>query len=226
MQVSLLDVIGPVMVGPSSSHTAGAARLGWLACKCWGRPVKRVELFLRGSFSATYWGHGTDRALAAGLLGYAPDDARIPKALEIAREEGLVLSFYSETVDGAHPNSVRFRFHDQENRSMEIIGASIGGGAVEIVAIDGFRLSVSGELPCLVTFHRDLPGVVAAVATELARLEVNIATMNLHRQGRGEIAAMVIEMDESLDGPVAQSVLAVHPALERILMLPTAGGER
>lgn len=223
--MSLLDVIGPVMVGPSSSHTAGAARLGWLARQCWGRPMTKVQLFLRGSFAATYWGHGTDRALAAGLLGFAPDDPRIPQALDIAREQGLALSFFSEEVDGAHPNSVRFTFWNDEGVSMDVIGASIGGGAVEIRSIDGFSLSVSGELPCLVTFHRDQRGVVAAVAGELARLGVNIATMNLHRQGRGEIAAMVIEIDESLNDRVAQGILAVHPALERVLLLPKAGGE-
>lgn len=223
--MSLLDVIGPVMVGPSSSHTAGAARLGWLARQCWGRPVTKVDLFLRGSFAATYWGHGTDRALAAGLLGFAPDDSRIPKALEIAREQGLDITLFSEEVDGAHPNSVRFTFRNDEGVSMDVIGASIGGGAVELRSIDGFSLSVSGEMPCLVTFHRDQRGVVAAVAGELARLGVNIATMNLHRQGRGEIAAMVIEIDDSLDNGAAREILAVHPALERVLLLPRSGGE-
>lgn len=223
--MSLLDVIGPVMVGPSSSHTAGAARLGWLARQCWGRPVTRADLFLRGSFAATYWGHGTDRALAAGLLGFAPDDPRIPQALDIARKEGLEIRLFSEEVDGAHPNSVRFCFHDEEGLSLDVIGASIGGGAVEILSIDGFRLSISGELPCLVTFHRDKPGVVAAVAGELSRQGVNIATMHLHRQGRGEVAAMVIEIDGSIDEKAAREILAVHPALERVLLLPRAGGD-
>jgi L-serine dehydratase len=187
--------------------------------------VTKVDLFLRGSFAATYWGHGTDRALAAGLLGFAPDDPRIPQALEISVRDGLEIRFFAEEVDGAHPNSVRFTFRNEEGLSLEVIGASIGGGAVEILSIDGFRLSVSGELPCLVTFHRDQPGVVAAVAGELSRLGVNIATMHLHRQGRGEVAAMVIEIDGSLDDSVPQRILDVHTALERVLLLPRAGGD-
>lgn len=222
--MSLLDIIGPVMVGPSSSHTAGAARLGWLARECWGRPVSLVDLYLRGSFAATYWGHGTDRALAAGLLGFRPDDSRIPDALRIAREKGIEIGLFSEEVDGAHPNSVRFSFRNREGESMDVIGASTGGGAVELQSIDGFSLSVSGELPCLVTFHRDEPGVVATVAGELARLGVNIAAMNLHRQGRGELAAMVIEIDEALKPGEVRRLPAIHPALERVLLLPGTGG--
>lgn len=222
--MSLLDIIGPVMVGPSSSHTAGAARLGWLARECWGRPVSCVDLFLRGSFAATYWGHGTDRALVAGLLGFMPDDPRIPEAPGIAQKMGLQIGLFSEDVDGAHPNSVRFSFRNGEGTSMDVIGASIGGGAVELQSIDGFHLSVSGELPCLVTFHRDEPGVVATVAGELARLGVNIAAMNLHRQGKGELAAMVIEIDETLESDDVRKLPAIHPALERVLLLPGAGG--
>jgi L-serine dehydratase len=222
--MSLLSVIGPVMVGPSSSHTAGAARLGWLARQCWGDAPEEVHLFLRGSFAATYWGHGTDRALAAGLLGFRPDDPRIPEALEEARSRGLRLHFHAEDVDGAHPNSVRFCF-SRAGRAMEVIGSSVGGGAVRIEAIDGFRLNLSGELASLVTFHRDQPGVVAAVAGQLARLGVNIAAMSLHRGGRGEGAAMVIELDEPIDGPIVESLAGAHPALERIFLIPAAGGD-
>jgi L-serine dehydratase len=183
-----------------------------------------VDIFLRGSFAATYWGHGTDRALVAGLLGFMPDDSRIPDALQIAAERGIQVGFFSEEVDGAHPNSVRFPFWDKSGASMDVTGASVGGGAVELQSIDRFSLSVSGELPCIVTFHRDQPGVVATVAGELARLSVNIATMNLHRQGRGELAAMVIEIDEALEPGAMEKLSKAHPALERVLMLPGAGG--
>ena len=221
--MSLLEVIGPVMVGPSSSHTAGAVRLAGRARQCWGETPLAVDLFLRGSFAATYWGHGTDRALAAGLLGLSPDDPSIPRALDRARDEGVCLRFRAEEVDGAHPNSVRFLFAGA-GRSMEVIGASLGGGAVQIQAIDGFPLDLSGELDCLVTFHRDLPGVVASVAGELARLGVNIAAMSLHRGGRGGRAAMVIELDEKIDEPIVDDIRSVHAGLERVFLIPASGG--
>ncbi|MDD4365712.1 MAG: L-serine ammonia-lyase, iron-sulfur-dependent subunit beta [Synergistales bacterium] len=223
--MSLLDIIGPVMVGPSSSHTAGAVRLGWLARQCWGEPPQEVDLFLRGSFAATYWGHGTDRALAAGLQGLSPDDPRVPEALDLARDSGLAFRFHGEVIDEAHPYPVRFHFIGQD-REMEIVGASIGGGSVRIQSLDGFCLNLSGELESLVTFHRDLPGVVAAVAGELARLGVNIATMNLHRGGRGERAAMVIELDKRIDGSIVDDLRSVHPALERVFLIPAGGDVR
>ena len=128
--MSLMDIIGPVMIGPSSSHTAGAVRIGMLARRIWGwqRPLGEARLFLRGSFAATYWGHGTDRGLVAGLLRMNPDDLRIPHAFEAAAEAGLKFSFDSEEVDGAHPNSVRVLMTDGGDRT-EIVGASVGGGA-------------------------------------------------------------------------------------------------
>lgn len=220
----LIDVIGPVMIGPSSSHTAGAARLGGLARRIWGKPVSRVAIFLRGSFAATYKGHGTDLALVGGLAGMLPDDPRIRDSFREAKDAGICWEMKSETVDGAHPNSVRFLFSDDSGEEMEIIGSSIGGGAVVLTGIDGFSLKLSGELAAIVTFHRDEPGVVAAVGGTLSKAGRNIASLNLHRQGRGGNAAMVIELDDrDIDG-LEPLIKATHPAITRVLAIP-GGGE-
>ncbi|AER65806.1 L-serine dehydratase, iron-sulfur-dependent, beta subunit [Thermovirga lienii DSM 17291] len=214
----LEDVIGPVMIGPSSSHTAGAARLGRLAALIWGRPVREVTIFLRGSFAATWWGHGTDLAILAGLLGFLPDDPRIPNAREEAKKKGIHWTFKEEHPDGAHPNSARFLFKD-EDTSMEVVGASIGGGAVRLLEIDGFKLELSGELPALVTFHRDTPGVVASITGLLASKGLNIATLTLHRQGRGKGAAMVVELDENPQTEIMDAISRCHSEIFRVLPL-------
>ena len=220
----LSDIIGPVMVGPSSSHTAGAAKLGRLARRVWNDEVSKVDIYLRGSFAATYWGHGTDKALVGGLLGFLPHDERIKDALNIARERGMEYRFFAENIDGAHPNSVRFVLYGND-RIMEVVGASLGGGVVELQEIDGFRLSLKGDLAALVTFHVDRPGVVAAVTGLLAKHDVNIATMHLYRQGRGGKAAMVIEIDGDLKQEAKEELQRSHPALMRVIFIPLAEGD-
>lgn len=220
----LSDIIGPVMVGPSSSHTAGAAKLGRLARRVWNDEVSKVDIYLRGSFAATYWGHGTDKALVGGLLGFLPHDERIKDALNIARERGMEYRFFAENIDGAHPNSVRFVLYGND-RIMEVVGASLGGGVVELQEIDGFRLSLKGDLAALVTFHVDRPGVLAAVTGLLAKHDVNIATMHLYRQGRGGKAAMVIEIDGDLKQEAKEELQRSHPALMRVIFIPLAEGD-
>ena len=220
----LSDIIGPVMVGPSSSHTAGAAKLGRLARRVWNDEVSKVDIYLRGSFAATYWGHGTDKALVGGLLGFLPHDERIKDALNIARERGMEYRFFAENIDGAHPNSVRFVLYGN-GRTMEVVGASFGGGVVELQEIDGFRLSLKGDLAALVTFHVDRPGVLAAVTGLLAKHDVNIATMHLYRQGRGGKAAMVIEIDGDLKQEAKEELQRSHPALMRVIFIPLAEGD-
>lgn len=225
--MALTDIIGPVMIGPSSSHTAGAARLSRLALACWGDdPLESVEIFLRGSFAYTSYGHGTDRALVAGLLDMAPDDIRLRDALSIAKERGFNYRFDTENIDGAHPNSARFVFTGKDGRTLEIIGASIGGGAVELQQIDDFQVSVSGELPSLITFHRDTQGVVAAVTKLFADMKINIATLSLHRKSKGGKASLVIELDlpTSPDESVREAVEKAHPSMERVLALYNQGG--
>ena len=220
--MNFLDVIGPVMIGPSSSHTAGAARLGRLARACWGNdPLERVTVFLRGSFAFTSRGHGTDKAIVAGLLGMLPDDPGIRTALAAARDKGFPFLLDTENLDGAHPNSARFSFLGKDGRILEVTGASVGGGSVELQEIDGFSVRISGELPTLVTFHRDTPGVVAAVAALLAKRDINIASMTLHRRARGGLASLVAEMDlEKAPEDFLQSAVAsAHPAITRTVLL-------
>jgi L-serine dehydratase len=218
--MSLLDIIGPVMIGPSSSHTAGAVRIGLMARHIWGwdRPLPSAKLFLRGSFAATYWGHGTDRGLVAGLLKMDPDDLRIPNAFNEARARGLDFSFDSEDVDGAHPNSVRIVMSDGKE-SVEIVGASVGGGAVELQEVDGFKMAVPYDQPAVISMHRDVPGVVASITGEFYRRGLNLARMDLTRRSRGNLAVAVFILDGHVPADIARSLKEKVPACERVILL-------
>lgn len=193
---SLFDIIGPVMVGPSSSHTAGAARLGHLAMEILGAIPCRADITLSGSFADTGQGHGTDRALLAGLLGLRPDDERLPLAYDLAREAGLSHQFHSAQL-GDHPNTARLQLSAGE-RTCDVTGVSLGGGRVSIRRVDGINTDFSGESPTLVVHNDDRPGLVATVSGLLAGQGVNIATLQVHRTSRGGSAVMVIECDGAL----------------------------
>jgi L-serine dehydratase len=194
--VSLLDIIGPVMVGPSSSHTAGACRLGLLArCLVGGTP-ERARMELHGSFARTGEGHGTDKALVGGLMGFRPDDERLRTALEIAEKEGLDFRFEKTTLsEDAHPNSVRITV-ERGDRNAVMTGASLGAGRVLVTEIDGYPVEVTGNLHTIVLVAEDVKGSVAAIATVLSEHNLNIATLRLTRKARGGDAFMVIEMDD------------------------------
>lgn len=189
------DIIGPIMIGPSSSHTAGAARLGRVARHLFGQQPERAEITLYGSFAKTYRGHGTDVALVAGLLDFDTRDSRIPKSLQIAQQVGLHVTFKPGKNSDYHPNTVRLQLTSGE-QSYYILGCSIGGGAIEIQEINGFKVKVTGSYPTLVIPHNDRSGVVAAVTTILSKHQLNISTMEVARQGRGANALMVIGTDE------------------------------
>jgi len=221
--MSLVDIIGPVMVGPSSSHTAGAARIGNLASLCFGKPVARADIYLRGSFADTAKGHGTDKAIVAGVLGMAPDDIRLKDSFRIADERGVAFNILSETVDGAHPNSARLVLSSSDGSSMSIVGTSIGGGAVILENIDGFDVKVSGELPTLVTFHDDVRGVVARVTSLIDKMGMNIATLSLSRKSKSGTASMIIEVDLPFPNGTAEMVLSSSPAIKRAFILPSKG---
>ena len=154
--MNLFDIVGPVMIGPSSSHTAGACRLGLLAAGILGGCPKKADLLLHGSFARTYKGHGTDRALLAGLMGWQPDDERLPRALELAKEAGLCYSFTPGDLGSmAHPNSVLFRLTGTDGNTCEVVGASVGGGQIVVTRVDGFPVELTGVLPALFVPHRD-----------------------------------------------------------------------
>lgn len=213
-QRSLFDIVGPVMIGPSSSHTAGAARLGALARAVVGATPRIAHIALHGSFATTGRGHGTDRALVAGLLGYAPDDERLPHALELAAEQGLSVTFAEEDLGEVHPNTARLHMTDASGREFVVQGSSLGGGDVLVTLLNDFPVEVTGELPMLVVVHQDQPGVVAAVTARLAADGINIASMQVAREKRGARALMLIETDEPLPGTVAASVAALDGVTE------------
>ena len=195
--VSLLDIIGPVMVGPSSSHTAGACRLGLLArCLVGGTPQK-ARLELHGSFARTGEGHGTDKALAGGLMGFRPDDERLRDALDIAEREGLQFKFEKTTItEDSHPNTVRITL-ELGDRSAQMTGSSLGAGRVLVTEIDGYPVEVTGNYHTIVLVAEDVKGSVARIATILSEHGLNIATLRLSRKARGGDAFMVIEIDDA-----------------------------
>lgn len=194
--MNIFDIIGPVMIGPSSSHTAGAVRLGNIARNILGEEPKKATITLYNSFAKTGTGHGTDKALVAGVLGYMPDDERIRNAFENAKERNLKY----ELIDGDvmpdfHPNTARL-YLEGRNLQTEIIGSSIGGGNVLVFSIDGFSTEFSGNYETVVTVHKDKPGMISKVTSYLAKNSVNIAQMKVSRESRGEKALMIIETDE------------------------------
>jgi L-serine dehydratase len=206
--VSLLDIIGPVMVGPSSSHTAGACRLGLLArCLVGGTP-ERARAELHGSFARTGEGHGTDKAIVGGLMGFRPDDERLRDALGIAEREGLDYRFEKTTLgeeNEVHPNTVRITV-GRGDRSAVMVGSSLGAGRVLVSEIDGYPVEVRGNYHTIVLVAEDIKGSVARIATILADDDINIATLRLTRKARGGDAFMVIEVDEPPDEKVRDDI--------------------
>lgn len=193
--VSLLDIIGPVMVGPSSSHTAGACRLGLIVRALIGGQPETARVELHGSFARTGTGHGTDRAIAGGLLGYQPDDERIRESLEAAVAAGLTITFENVKLRGDHhPNTTRITA-TREGRSVSMVGSSIGAGRIIVTAIDGFPVDVTGAYTTLVVVAHDEPGIVAMLATALAEESVNLATMRVSRRQKGGDAIHIYELD-------------------------------
>ncbi|MCL2882596.1 MAG: L-serine ammonia-lyase, iron-sulfur-dependent subunit beta [Coriobacteriia bacterium] len=207
---SIFDIIGPVMIGPSSSHTAGAVRLGALARAISGAQPTKARIGLVGSFAATGDGHGTKLALIAGLLGMNCDDERIPDAFQIAEAQGLRFEFYEAELEGAHPNTAIFDLHNPEKPDICIMGSSVGGGNVLVTRIDDYDVETDGTLPLLVVSHNDLPGVINAVSGVLASAGINIAGMRVSRERRGEKALMLIELDSVPSEDTAALVRALN----------------
>lgn len=196
--MNMLDIIGPAMVGPSSSHTAGAVRIGRIAKKLMAEKITEAKILLHGSFLATGKGHGTDRALVAGLLGMDVDDDRIRVSFEVAEQEGLSFSFGSIMLADAHPNSVKMYLTGESGKKLEVVASSVGGGRILVNEIDGLTANFSGDYPTLIVHNQDQPGHVAEVTSMLSHKSVNIATMQLYRDGRGGKAVMVVECDQEV----------------------------
>ncbi len=196
--MNLFDIVGPVMVGPSSSHTAGAVRIGRIGWRLLNEPVAKAEIYLHGSFLATGKGHGTDRALVAGLLGLTADDGRIPDSFALAKERGMEYSFAGIELRDAHPNSVLMKLTGAKGRRLEVIAASLGGGRIRVCEIDGLEANFCWDYPTLIVRNQDQPGHVAEVTSMLSHKSVNIATMQLYRDKRGGSAVLVVECDKEV----------------------------
>lgn len=193
--MNLFDIIGPVMVGPSSSHTAGAVRIGYIAARLLGEPVKQAEILLHGSFLATGKGHGTDRALVAGLLGMQTDDERIPNSFQIAKESGMEVCFGAIELRDAHPNSVQLLLKGVNDKKLDVVAASLGGGRIKVCSLNGMEANFTAEHPTLIVQNMDKPGIANEVTAALACENINIATMQLYRDKRGSNAVIILECD-------------------------------
>ncbi|MBY7144197.1 L-serine ammonia-lyase, iron-sulfur-dependent subunit beta [Virgibacillus sp. NKC19-3] len=209
---SVFDIIGPLMIGPSSSHTAGAARIGKAARNLLGSEPHWAKIHLYESFAKTYKGHGTDFALAGGLLGFETDDPRMNKALELAKARGLRIEFIEDTSAVSHPNTARLIIGNARDQ-VELVGVSIGGGKVEISELNGFELRLSGNHPAILVTHNDHFGAIASVTAILAKHKINIGHMEVNRKDLGEEALMVIETDQNVEELVLQELMKMQNIL-------------
>lgn len=221
---SIFDVLGPIMIGPSSSHTAGAARLGKIAKDICNEKIKRVKFYLHGSFAQTYKGHGTDRALLAGILGFEPDDDRLRDALNIAGEIGLKYEFILTDLGMVHPNTVKIEMEDINGKITQVTGSSIGGGSVIITNINGFDVEFTGEYCTIVTRHIDKRGIISEVAGILAHNGINIANMKVSRNPGSKEASMIIEIDSSPEKRVIDMIKELEVMKSVIVIKNTKDG--
>ncbi|HIY12471.1 MAG TPA: L-serine ammonia-lyase, iron-sulfur-dependent subunit beta [Candidatus Agathobaculum merdipullorum] len=203
--VSVFDVLGPNMIGPSSSHTAGAAVIAFLAHKMIAPPLKKVDFTLYGSFSKTYHGHGTDRALLGGMMGFNTDDIRIRNSFQIAAERGLAYSFTPcDSETDIHPNTVDIRMENTRGQVMTVRGESLGGGKVRISRINGVSVDFTGDYSTVIVVQQDKPGVVAHITKVLSDSNVNIAFMRLFRESKGNTAYTIVESDGRFPEGIAE----------------------
>lgn len=214
---SVFDIIGPVMIGPSSSHTAGAVRIGRLARKLFGQKPDKATIHFYGSFAQTYRGHATDVAMLAGILELRTFDPRIPHAFDLAREMGVAYAFITEDAVPLHPNTARIELEKGEDR-ISVEGISIGGGLVRITRVDDFELRLSGDASALLIFHEDAYGAIACVTQLLARDQINISHMEVSRTEKGRRALMIIETDQPVASATVKEINA-QPHIEKIIKL-------
>lgn len=205
---SVFDIIGPVMVGPSSSHTAGANKIGSIARSIFGDQPSQVDIHLYGSFAKTYKGHGTNVALIGGLLELAPDDPQLKVSKQLALDAGIHIQFIEEQEEPPHPNTVKLVLKNGMQQ-MTLVGASIGGGKVEIVRLNEFELEFTGTAPAIVILHQDKYGAIAAVSRIIADNQINIGQMKVSRKVKGDEALMVIEVDQTASKEVLDQIAAL-----------------
>ncbi len=213
MDISIFDVLGPVMIGPSSSHTAGAARLARICALIVGKEFFKVSFGLHGSFAHTYKGHGTDCALLAGVLGIREDDERLPEAFKLAGERKLTYSFYEAELENVHENSVLITFECCDGSVFKIIGSSIGGGQIVICRINEFETQFQAQAATLLISHYDHKGVISQISGILSEADVNIAVMKLTRRSRGDVAFCMIETDDEVCPEIVEKIRRIRDVL-------------
>ena len=213
--LDIFDILGPVMVGPSSSHTAGAVRIGRMARTLLGTKPVRAEISLHGSFAETGQGHGTDRALVAGLLGMAPDNLDVPRSFELAEEGGLEFHFHTVQLREAHPNTAVVEVWGKNGETLQLQAASVGGGRIRVDRLGDVNVSFTGDLNTLVIHHQDIAGELAWVTRELSMGKINIANLSLARSRRGGDALTVIETDQRVPKDV-QDLIETLPGVHRL----------
>lgn len=207
---SAFDILGPIMIGPSSSHTAGAARLGKIAATIAAGEIVEVKFLLHGSFAKTYKGHGTDKALVAGILGFDPWDEEIKESFAIAKSRNLKFYFEEVVMEGAHPNTVKFLIKKRDNSISTITGSSIGGGNVIVTEINGMEIEFTGEYPTLIINHRDRPGMISKVSTIISDNNINIAFLKVYRSKKGKNASMIFEMDNVITETILDKIKEIE----------------
>ena len=205
--MSIFEIMGPAMIGPSSSHTAGAARLGRMAKLLFAEKIDKAVVKLHGSFADTASGHGTDRAIIGGLLGFLPDDERLKNSFALAEDAGLDFSIEEVKLREVHPNTALIELYNEElDKELEMIGSSVGGGRIEVTEINGSSVKLTGRMPTLWVLHKDRPGEIAIITTILGEHEINIAFMQVYRNRKGDVGSSIIEVDQKPDLEVIKSL--------------------
>jgi L-serine dehydratase len=216
--MNVFDIIGPVMIGPSSSHTAGAVRIGRIGRKILGEEMARADIGLAGSFARTYRGHGTDRAIVAGLLGMLPDDEGIRDSFVIARERGLDFIVSEVKIPHAHPNTASLHLIGKTGKECALQGSSVGGGNILITRVNHLETEFSGATDTLIIAHQDMPGMIASVSAVMGRLGINIGNFRLNRPHKGFQAVMVLETDGAISAE-AVATLRSLPYIDSVVYL-------
>lgn len=205
--MSIFEIMGPPMIGPSSSHTAGAARLGRMARLLFAEKIDRAVVKLHGSFADTATGHGTDKAVIGGLLGFLPDDERLKNSFVLAEKENMEYSIEEVKLREVHPNTVLIELYNQaETKELKMIGSSVGGGRIEVTEINGSSVKLTGRMPTLWILHKDRPGEVAIITSILGDHQINIAFMQVYRNRKGDIGSCIIELDQKPGPEVIESL--------------------
>lgn len=203
---SIFDIVGPVMIGPSSSHTAGAARIGKMAHHFSGDDILSVKFYLHGSFAKTYRGHGTDKALLAGVLGYQESDERLKQAFEIAHDRGIDYEFIETDLGEVHPNSVKIVVEVKDGSKIVLIGSSIGGGNIQIIHLNGIDLTISGDNPTIIAKHQSTKSVLLGITATLTQYDHDVLFMSFYKKNKEGEGIIVVEVADQVDNRVIESI--------------------